>query len=67
MNNNEKIEILNRYLESISPHILTLQKDIAENPYADIEGKPSRSQILLNFIKQKEAIEAEKEALTNQG
>jgi hypothetical protein len=67
MNNNEKIEILNKYLESILPHILALQNDIAENPMGDIEGKPLRSQVLLDFIKQKEAIEAEKETLTNHG
>lgn len=67
MNNNEKIEILNKYLESILPHILALQADISENPMGDIEGKPLRSQVLLDFIKQKEAIEAEKETLTNHG
>lgn len=67
MNNNEKLEILNKYIESILPHILTLQNDIAANPYGDIEGKPLRSQVLLDFTKQKEAIEAEIQSLTNQG
>ncbi len=66
MNNNEKLEILNKYIESILPHILTLQNDIAENPYGDIEGKPLRNQVLLDFIKQKEALETEARALTNQ-
>jgi hypothetical protein len=67
MNNNEKIEILNRYLESMSHHILTLQNDISENPSADIKEKPLRSQVLLDFIKQKEAIETEIGTLTNRG
>lgn len=66
MNNNEKLEILNKYIESILPHILTLQNDIAENPYGDIEGKPLRNQVLSDFIKQKEALETEVRALTNQ-
>jgi hypothetical protein len=66
MNNNEKLEILNKYIESILPHILTLQNDIAENPYGDIEGKPLRNQVLSDFIKQKEALETEARALTNQ-
>ena len=66
MSNNEKLEILNKYIESILPHILTLQNDIAENPYGDIEGKPLRNQVLLDFIKQKEALETEARALTNQ-
>lgn len=66
MNNNEKLEILNKYIESILPHILTLQNDIVENPYGDIEGKPLRNQVLLDFIKQKEALETEARALTNQ-
>lgn len=67
MNNNEKLEILNKYIESIQPHILNLQNDISANPFDDIEGKPLRSQVLLDFIKQKEAIEAEIQSLTNQG
>jgi hypothetical protein len=66
MTNIEKIEILNSYLQSILLHVLMLQKDIDENPSSDIEGKPLRSQVLLDFIKQKESIEAEIQALTNQ-
>jgi len=67
MNNQEKIEIINKHIESILPHILALENDIFTNPYADIEGKPSRSQVLLDFTRKKEVLEAQRQALTNLG
>jgi hypothetical protein len=67
MNNIDKIEILNNRLLYIEPHILALENDIAQNPQADIDGKPLRSNVLLDFINKKQAIELEKNFLTNQG
>lgn len=64
--NIEKIEIINSHIDSISPHILALENDIAQNPQGDIEGKPLRSDVLLEFVNKKEALELEKQALTNQ-
>ena len=66
MNNQEKIEIINSHIESILPHILALENDILINPYTDIEGKPLRSQILLDFTIKKEVLEAQRQLLTNQ-
>ena len=59
--------MLNDRLSSIYAHILALENDIAQNPEADIDQKPSRSSVLLNFISKKEALESEKRSLTNQG
>ncbi len=67
MNNNEKIEVLNYRIKSILLHISALENDILINPSADVEGKPLRSQVLLDFVIKKEALETEKKALTNQG
>jgi hypothetical protein len=67
MNNIDKIEILNNMLLSLEPHILALENDIAQNPQADIEEKPLRSNVLLDFISKKQALESEKNSLTNQG
>lgn len=67
MNNQEKIEIINNHIESILPHILALENDILINPYADIESKPLRSQILLDFTRKKEVLEEQRQLLTNQG
>jgi hypothetical protein len=67
MNNIDKEEILNNMLLSLEPHILALENDIAQNPQADIEGKPLRSNVLLDFISKKQVLESEKNSLTNQG
>ena len=67
MNDIDKIEIINNILLSIEPHILALENDIAQNPQADIEGKPPRSNVLLDFISKRQALELEKNSLTNQG
>lgn len=65
--NIEKIEIINSHIDSISTHILALENDIAQNPQGDIEGKPLRSDVLLEFVNKKETLELEKQSLTNQG
>lgn len=67
MNINEKLEVLNSHISSILPHIYALEKDIAENPLEEVEGKPLRNEILSDFIKRKQALEAEINTLTNQG
>jgi len=67
MNNQEKIEIINKRIDSILPHILALENDIFINPYSDIEGKPSRQSVLEEFQLKKQALILEKESLTNQG
>lgn len=67
MNINEKLEVLNIRISSILPHIYALEKDIAENPLEEVEGKPLRNEILSDFIKRKQALEAEINTLTNQG
>lgn len=67
MNINEKLEVLNSRISSILPHIYALEKDIAENPLEEVEGKPLRNEILSDFIKRKQALEAEINTLTNQG
>lgn len=67
MNNQEKIEIINKYIDSILPHILALENDIFINPYSDIEGKPARQSVLEEFQLKKQALILEKESLTNQG
>jgi len=66
MNNIDKIQILNNRLLSIEPHILALKNDIAQNPQADIDGKPLRYNVLLDFISKKEALESEKNYLINE-
>ncbi len=67
MNINEKLEVLNNRINSILPHISALEKDIAENPIAEVDGKPLRNKVLSDFIKKRQALEAEINTLTNQG
>lgn len=67
MNIDEKLEILNRRIETILPHIYALEKDILENPLEEIEGKPLRNEVLLNFLNIRQALETEINTLTNQG
>jgi hypothetical protein len=66
MNNSEKIDIINDHIKSILLHTVALEADIFANPLGDIEEKPSRSQVLLDFIRKKDSLELEKESLTNQ-
>jgi hypothetical protein len=66
MNNSEKIDIINDHIKSILLHTVAIESDIFLNPSGDIEGKPSRSQVLLDFIRKKDYLELEKESLTNQ-
>ena len=53
----EKLEILNFNLNGINIHIRTLEIDLLNEPNADIEGKPPRSEVLAGFREKKAIIE----------
>jgi len=57
MNTNQKLEILNANLTSIILHTSALETDIALDPDADVEGKPTRAEVLAEFREKKVIIE----------
>jgi hypothetical protein len=65
--NKDKIGLLDLKISNLNVHIDTLSNDISINPEADVEGKPTRQHVLNEFQSIKEALLAEKQALTNLG
>lgn len=63
----EQLTALQNKIDNLNIHISVIEKDILDNPEADVEGKPSRSFVLNEFILRKNALEAEKNLLTSQG
>jgi len=66
MTNEEKLDFINNKIDNLNIHIGVLEADIYSNPDLDVPGKPLRSEILSNLYIKKQALEDEKETLTNQ-
>jgi hypothetical protein len=67
INNLEKIEIIQNKINTMSFHVIALREDIINSPLGDIPEKPSRQSVLYDILSIINTLEAEKEALTNQG
>jgi hypothetical protein len=67
INNLEKIEIIQNKIHTMSFHVTSLIEDINNNPLGDNAEKPSRQSVLDDILSIIDALEIEKEALTNQG
>lgn len=57
MDTNQKLELLNMHLTSLSLHVVSLETDISLNPTSDVDGKPTRSSVLLEYAEKKAIIE----------
>jgi hypothetical protein len=53
----EKLEVLNLNLNAIDIHIRALEADLANNPDANIEGKPLRNEVLFRYRENRVVIE----------
>lgn len=62
---NEKIKVIEDRIANLNIHIDILSKDLQDNPTEDVDGKPSRSSVLSNFLSKKQILEQELGALTN--
>lgn len=60
-----KIERIDERLSLIRLHIVALQEDIETNPTSDDASKPSRQSVLNDFLLMSEALNLEKNSLTN--
>lgn len=60
-----KIERIEERLSLIRLHIVALQEDIESNPTSDDPSKPSRQSVLNDFLLICEALNLEKNSLTN--
>jgi hypothetical protein len=67
IDNLEKIEIIQNKINTMSFHVVALREDIINSPLGDIPEKPSRQSVLDDILNIIDALESEKEALTNQG
>jgi hypothetical protein len=67
INNLEKIEMIQNKIKTIEFHVIALREDIVNSPLGDIPEKPSRQSVLDDTLRIINALEAEIEALTNQG
>lgn len=56
MNNLEKIEIISKRIDNLNIHIDILTKDISNYPDDDVVGKPTRQNVLNDFILKKQAL-----------
>lgn len=56
MDNIEKIKILKNKISNFQVHIDILINDIVKYPEADIDGKPTRQQILIDFQAKQSAL-----------
>jgi hypothetical protein len=65
INNAYKIEMIEERLNLIRLHIAALQEDIKNNPTSDDPRKPSRQSVLNDFLLISEALNLEKNSLTN--
>jgi hypothetical protein len=45
----EKINLIKLRIDSISFHIPILEKNILEDPFGDVNGKPTRQSVLNDF------------------
>jgi len=59
----EKIEFLQSYVDGIQRSIDILEQDIIDDPSYNIEGKPTRQNILQDLISQKASLLNEIEGL----
>lgn len=53
----EKTQVLSDKIENLNVHIFILEKDIQDNPDADVEGKPLRQDVLQDLIGVKTALQ----------
>jgi hypothetical protein len=60
-----KIERIEERINLIRPHIVALEDDIYNNPTSDDPSKPSRQSVLNDFLLMLEALNLEKNSLTN--
>jgi hypothetical protein len=60
-----KIERIEERLNLLRLHIVALQEDIGSNPTSDDPSKPSRQSVLNDFLLILEALNLEKNSLTN--
>ena len=65
--NIEKIEIIQNRINTMSLHVTALREDISRVPLGDHPEKPARQYVLDDILGIIDALEIEKEALTNQG
>ena len=63
INNIEKINIIENAIDNLNYHISILSNDLESNPTLDVIGKTPRSEILIDFLSQKMALEEEKNSL----
>jgi len=67
MNNIEKIQIINDRINNLTSIIDNLSYGISNIPWEESKGIDTRQSNLNDYRLQKEALELEKQALTNQG
>lgn len=65
IDNTYKIERIEERINLIRPHIVALEDDIYNNPTSDEPSKPSRQSVLNDFLLMLEALNLEKNSLTN--
>ena len=66
MTKQEKIDLINDKINQINIHVGILQENISGG-YSNKEGQPSFEYLIQDFLLQKQALEEELIALTNQG
>ena len=67
MNNIEKIQIIDDRIKNLTSIIDNLSYGISNIPWEELKGIDTRPSDLNDYILKKEALELEKQALTNQG
>lgn len=65
IDNTYKIEKIEERISLIRPHIAALEDDIYNNPTSDNPSKPNRQSVLNDFLLILEALNLEKNSLTN--
>lgn len=55
--NQEKEKVILERIENLNVHISILEKDVQDNPEADVEGKPLRQDVLLDLLGIKAALQ----------
>lgn len=63
----QKILFLQNRIDNMSIHVSVLSQDIEDNPDSEIEGKRERGLVLNDLLSEISVLQAELEALTNQG
>ena len=63
INKTDKMNIIENAIDNLNYHINILSIDLESNPDLDVIGKTPRSEVLIDFLSQKTALEEEKNSL----